>query len=240
MVSKMRMLPNKGQDGHATSVKVRQGAYLPHWTRDDAIYSVAFRLRDSLPKSVVEAWIAEREDIVHTAGQMNRPLSEDEERRLQCLFSEKVDKCMDTGHGACWMKEEKVARIVADALRRFDGERYRLIAWCVMPNHVHLVVQPLPGYELPDIVHALKSYTANQANKTLKRKGAFWQPEYYDHLIRDESDLAHSIEYVLGNPPKAGLQGWSWVGSGMAFQAMHGQDARATSIKMRRAGRSLR
>ena len=231
------MSPNHGQNDHATPVKMRQGAYLPHWTRGDAIYSVTFRLGDSLPRSVVDDWIAEREDIIRTARRMNQPLSEDEERRLQCLFSEKVDKCMDTGHGACWMKEENVARIVTEALRHFDGQRYRLFAWCVMPNHVHLVVQPLPGYELPDIVHAWKSYVAHRANKVLKRKGSFWQPEYYDHLIRDESDLAHAIEYVLGNPEKAGLEGWRWVGSGMAFQAMHGQDARATSIKMRRASR---
>lgn len=202
-----------GQDVHATPVKIRQGAYLPHWTKDYSIYSVTFRLVDSLPKSVVDAWVAERDDIITTAKQMNRPLSEHEEKQLQYLFSEKVDHYMDTGHGACWMKQDRIAEIVADALQYFNGQRYRLVAWCVMPNHVHVVVQPLPGHELPDILHSWKSFTANQANKVLRRKGNFWQPEYYDHLIRDEADLRHSVEYVLRNPEKTGLRDWKWVGS---------------------------
>ena len=228
---------NHGQDGHTTStsneessVKIRQGAYLPHWTKDHSIYSVTFRLSDSLPKSVVEGWLAERENIIQISKQMNRSLSEDEEKRLQYLFSEKVDKYMDAGHGACWMKQDKIAQIIDNALRHFDGERYLLLAWCIMPNHVHVVVQPLPKHELPNILHSWKSFTASHANKALKRKGSFWQPEYYDHLIRDEQDLAHSLEYVLCNPEKAGLEDWKWVGGGMGFQPMnHGQDARATS-----------
>ncbi|MBN1844730.1 MAG: transposase [Sedimentisphaerales bacterium] len=221
---------NHGQDGRATSINIRQGAYLPHWTKDHAIYSVSFRLGDSLPKRIVEDWIAERDNIIQTAKQMNRPPSVYEEKRLQYLFSKKVDKYLDDGHGKCWMKQEKIAGIVADALKHFNGERYRLLAWCIMPNHVHVVVQPLPGNELADILHSWKSFTANQSNKVLKRKGEFWQPEYYDHMIRDENDLAHSIEYVLRNPDKAGLTGWKWTGGGLACQPVnHGQDGRTTS-----------
>jgi REP element-mobilizing transposase RayT len=75
---------------------------------------------------------------------------------------------------------------VADALRHFDGERYRLVAWCVMPNHVHAVVQPAAGHVLEEIVHSWKSFTAHQANKLLGRTGPFWMAEAYDHLVRDE------------------------------------------------------
>ncbi|MBN1818998.1 MAG: transposase [Sedimentisphaerales bacterium] len=160
-----------GQDAHATSIRKRQGAYLPHWNRNHSIYSVTFRLTDSLPRSVVEAWITERENIVQAAKQMNRSLSEDEEQRLQHLFSERVDKYLDAGHGTCWLNQEKNAQIVADVLRQFDGRRYHLIAWCVMPNHVHVVVQPFPGFELPNILHSWKSFSANQVNKALQRKG---------------------------------------------------------------------
>ncbi|HOZ48934.1 MAG TPA: transposase [Candidatus Hydrogenedentes bacterium] len=209
---------NHGLEGHATSddetaaLHIRHGAYLPHWTKDHAVYYVTFRLGDSLPKSVLEAWLAEREDIVKTAKQMGRPLSESEEKRLHFLFSSKVDSYLDAGHGACWMKEERIARIVADALRYFDGQRYLLLAWCVMPNHAHVVFQPLPGNALKDILHSWKSFTANEANRALKRKGTFWQPESYDHLIRNQEDLDHSIGYVLDNPEKAGLRSWKWVG----------------------------
>lgn len=228
---------NHGQDAHATykqdtpatpscdDINIRKGAYLPHWTRDSATYSVTFRLADSLPKFVVDAWIAERENIIKTAKQMNRPLSREEEKRLQFLFSEKVDSYLDAGHGKCWLREPGIARIVADAIQHFDGQRYNLLAWCVMPNHAHVVFQAIPSYELPDVLHSWKSFSANQANKALKRKGEFWQPEYYDHLIRDEADLSHSMEYVLENPLKAGLKNWEWVsvvgGSGTGFQPVN-------------------
>ncbi len=239
-----RPVGNHGQDAHATNahgqdaratddapLQIRRGAYLPHWTKQGAVYSVAFRLADSLPRALLEAWVGEREDIIATARQMGRPLSEQEERRLQDLFSEKVEKHLDAGHGACWMARDDIARIVADVLRQFDEERYRLFAWCVMPNHVHVVLQPLAGHELPQILHSWKSFTANAANKALERKGSFWQPEYYDHLIRNEEDLWRSIQYVLQNPAGARLQGWKWVERGTGFQPVgnHGQDAHATS-----------
>ena len=88
----------------------------------------------------------------------------------------------------------------------------RVLAWCVMPNHVHAVVRPLEGFELPRIVHSWKSFTSNRANEILGRKGAFWQAEAYDHLVRDANDLRRVVRYVLRNPVAAGLRGWKWVG----------------------------
>ena len=83
-----------------------------------------------------------------------------------------------------------------------------------MPNHVHTVVQPLAGYELARIVHSWRSFTAKQANRLVGATGPFWQPEAYDHLIRDEDDFQHHVEYVLTNPARAGLKKWKWVGRG--------------------------
>jgi len=213
---------NHGQEGHATAhdqdghatLKVRHGAYLPHWTRDGAIYAVNFRLADSLPKPVLESWKFERKDIIKTARQMKRPLSASEEERLDKLFSEKVEKYLDEGRGACWMRRDEVAARVAGALEHFDGKRYRLAAWCIMPNHVHAIVQPLAGFELPGILHSWKSFSSKEANRVIGRTGEFWQPEYYDHLVRDEKDFARQIEYVLSNPRRAGLTNWKWVGCG--------------------------
>src|SRR5262249_5650451 len=79
-----------------------------------------------------------------------------------------------------------------------------------MPNHVHVVVQPLPGFELEKIVHSWKSFTANRANKILNRQGSFWQVEYYDHMVRDEGDLDHAVNYAWSNPENAGLSDWRW------------------------------
>jgi len=210
------------QDTPAT-IKKRRGAYLPHWTRDGSWYAVTFRLWDSLPQHVIESWLFERKNIVKTAEQMNRPLSEHEERRLAHLYSERVERYLDAGHGCCYMNDDRVAGIVTKALHHFDGVRYSLAAWCVMPNHVHVVLNPfagrttptgmaVPRAELPDILHSWKSFTAKEANKVLRRTGDFWQAEYYDHLIRNEADFHHAVRYVLNNPIKAGLKNWKWVG----------------------------
>ena len=204
-------------------IKKRRGAYLPHWTGDAAWYAVTFRLWDSLPQHVIESWLFERKNIVKTAEQMKRPLSEHEKERLAHLYSEKVERYLDAGFGSCYMKDERIAREVANALLHFEGRRYNLAAWCVMPNHVHAVVQPFAGMtntggtpvpqcELQDILHSWKSFTAKEANKLLGRSGDFWQAEYYDHLIRDEADFTHAVRYVLENPIKAGLKNWKWVG----------------------------
>jgi REP element-mobilizing transposase RayT len=205
------------------TIKKRRGAYLPHWARDAAWYAVTFRLWDSLPPQVIESWLFERENIVKTAERMKRPLSKHEEKRLAHLYSEKVERYLDAGFGSCYMKDARIAGTVADSLLHFEGLRYNLAAWCVMPNHVHVVVQPFAGRvntsgtpvahaDLPDILHSWKSFTAKEVNKLLSRSGEFWQAEYYDHLIRDEADFNHAVKYVLDNPIKAGLRNWKWVG----------------------------
>src|SRR5205085_9861971 len=118
-----------------------------------------------------------------------RRLSVEEAKRLDELHTQRVDRFLDAGHGSCWLRRPEIARLVADTLAKFNRVQFRLVAWCVMPNHVHLVLQPLDGFEVPRILHSLKSWTAKAANKLLNRTGEFWQAEYYDHLIRDEPDL---------------------------------------------------
>jgi len=195
------------------ALKIRQGAYLPHWTREGAVYAVNCRLADSLPKPMINSWDFERQDIIKTAQRLKRPLTAAEQKRLDKLFSEKIESYLDAGHGKCWMHRNDVAGAVAGALRHFEGVRYRLVAWCVMPNHVHAIVEPLAGFELPDILHSWKSFSAKEANRIIGRTGEFWQPEYYDHLIRDAQDFKRQVEYVLTNPARAGLKNWKWVGA---------------------------
>ena len=105
----------------------------------------------------------------------------------------------------------EIADAVAGALRAFDGVRYRLFAWCVMPNHVHVVFQPSQGSGLAEILHSWKSFTAREAQRKFGIRGAFWQREYYDHLIRDEEQFFRAVKYVAENPVRAGLEGWKWV-----------------------------
>jgi valyl-tRNA synthetase len=178
-----------------------------------------------MPVKVLEQWRVEREKIVHNSTSQGRELTLQEQQELVRLYSDKVESYLNAGHGRCYLRESKIAELVANTFKHFDGERYDLIAWAIMPNHIHVVLIPREGVELSEILHSWKSYTATQANKLLNRTGDFWHSEYYDHLIRDEEDFAHQVNYVLSNPIKAGLENWPWVGAKMDS---HGQDARAT------------
>jgi tRNA threonylcarbamoyl adenosine modification protein (Sua5/YciO/YrdC/YwlC family) len=212
-------------------VQVYRGFYLPHWTQEGATYAVALRLADALPANVVADWESERQEILDRAHRQERELTGAEERRLAALFSQKVESYLDANHGKCWLRDQRVAKIVRDALFHFEGNRYYLIAWCIMPNHVHVIVRPMHGHALSEILHTWKSFTAQRANRLLHRDGKFWQPESYDHLIRDEQDLRNQVRYVVENPKKAGLKSWSWV-SGIGFQPMSDrQDADATTVR---------
>jgi Rad3-related DNA helicase/REP element-mobilizing transposase RayT len=222
---------------HVQGLRIRQGAFLLHWTKESAVYAVNFRLADAVPAEVLEAWKRERDDIVLRAKQLDRPIAEHERKRLDDLHSEKVEAFLDAGRGECWMNDPRVAALVAGALKHFERDRYRLLAWCVMPNHVHAVVQPIGSHALEEIVHSWKSFTAHKANKLLGREGPFWMAEAYDHLIRDQDDLRHAVEYVLGNPSKAKLDGWKWIGGD---PEVLGLTADVTGVPSRQHGRDAR
>jgi|APSaa5957512622_1039677.scaffolds.fasta_scaffold78286_1 REP element-mobilizing transposase RayT len=165
--------------------------YLPHRDLGGLQQSVTFRLADSLPRKLLAQWSAELAHLPEGKRQTER------EKRIRT--------CLDQSHGACWLRDPRVAEVVENALLHFDGRRYRLLAWCVMPNHVHGLVETCREYPLPKVVHAWKSYTASEANKRLGRKGAFWQREYHDRYMRDAEHLRRTIEYIELNPVKAGL-----------------------------------
>ncbi len=130
-------------------------------------------------------------------------------------YSERVDKVLDTGAGECWLREPDIAKLVADALQHFEGERYELRALTIMPNHVHVVVRPLSPHTLSAILKSWKGYTALHANRLLDCQGTFWQEESYDHLCRDDDDIARCCAYTLNNPVSAGLchdpRDWPWT-----------------------------
>jgi type I restriction enzyme R subunit len=98
------------------------------------------------------------------------------------------------------------AKIVADALGHFDGKRYQVASFVVMPNHVHVLFRPLGGHALPDIVKSWKGFTAREINKRLSRTGPLWQNEYWDRLIRNERHFYKVAEYIRENPARAKLR----------------------------------
>ena len=188
---------------------------LPHLKKEGALYFVTFRLADSLPATEIARLKHERAAILEQARAAKSPLSWHEEESLLAWYCDKVEALLDAGHGACWMSKPDVAELVAGAVKFFAGERYELRAWVVMPNHVHVVVWPMPGHTLSEILHSWKSYTSKEANKLLRRAGGkFWQDESFDHWVRDDEERARLVAYVENNSVKAGLcqrpGDWKW------------------------------
>lgn len=157
------------------------------------------------------AEIAEHRRLLRAAQRSGRKLLPHEEAVLAQLSSKKIEEYLDAGTGACYLRDPRVAELVANTLRFWDGERYRLIAWCVMPNHVHVVVRLFSGQALSSLMCSWKTYMARAANRILNLSGEFWQREYYDRLIRDGGELERAVEYVRCNPERAGLSNWGWV-----------------------------
>jgi REP element-mobilizing transposase RayT len=195
-------------DGSSLKIRSRR---LPHWEVEGAVYFVTFRLADSLPKKALQELDSEREDILATASQMGRSLTSTERKRMRQLQVRKLERTLDAGAGECFLRDPAIARVVVNALEEFDGSRYWLFAWSVMPNHVHVLFQAIGKIPLAVILHSWKSYSAKAANQILGRSGEFWQREYYDYLIRNEAEFDRAMRYVMENPSKAGLKDWPWV-----------------------------
>lgn len=117
--------------------------------------------------------------------------------------------------GSCVLENPNVAGMVQKSLLHFHTQRYDLHAWCVMPNHLHVVYTARGEHTPKDIHHSWKSYTAHEANKILKQSGTFWESEGFDHLIRSVDDLEWFVEYTENNPVAAGLcarpEDWLWT-----------------------------
>jgi len=166
--------------------------YLPHFDGgNEWLQFVTFRLADSLPTQVLEGWRRQLETLPESA------------QRAELI--ERVDNYLDAGHGACWLRQPEIATMVEHALQHFDGERYELHSWVVMPNHVHVLFRPLGQYDLQGILHTWKSFTAKQANQMLQRTGAFWQADYFDRYVRSEEHYLATKVYIDANPSRAGL-----------------------------------
>jgi REP element-mobilizing transposase RayT len=177
---------------------------LPHWRQDGATYFVTCRLADSLPGHLVAQLEQLRKTLLAHADEGTACLQADRE------YFRKMKGYLDMGHGACWLKQAELAELVNAACRHFDGGRYELGEASVMPNHTHILVRPLPGYELEDILHSWKSYTARQINAAVGRTGSLWQEESYHRLVRDSLELSRTERYIRNNalPPEKRETGW--------------------------------
>ncbi|MBI9069394.1 MAG: transposase [Salinivirgaceae bacterium] len=175
---------------------------LPHIQPNDAVYFVTFSLKDSLPKHMVAEFSEAFGSIV--GNMMNNTQIK---AKAYKQYDEQIEELLHSGkYGNQWFKNPEVAQVIIDCFQYLDGRDFKLVCYCIMSNHVHFIAYNLKK-SLHKIMHSLKSYSANECNKLLNRKGSFWQREYYDRIIRDRNDLAHKIKYIIEKPVKASIVG---------------------------------
>ena len=191
----------------------RSRGYMPHRDHSGLVQSITFRLSDSLPRHVREKIEKEllEQDIAPSKVERAR-------NRLR-------EKYLDSGMGSCALGHPRMAQVMKESLLKFHGKRYDLIAWCIMPNHVHVMIsQKAP---LAKIIQSWKSYPARWGMENGLRYGftipdvvdesgrrRFWMWEYWDRYIRDEKHYYRVRGYIHQNPVKAGLcedcKEWRW------------------------------
>jgi putative transposase len=170
---------------------------LPHLHPSQGIFFITYRLVDSMPKDIIEKlhneFMNKKEELIIQPNKHSYFVAFDE-----YMDRYKTDKS--------FLSIPEVAEINKKALHHFDLKYYQLICYCIMSNHVHLVIKLTDeAPDLSQIMHSIKRYTAKESNIILNKKGAFWMKESYDHLIRSEKELRNVVNYVINNPIKAGL-----------------------------------
>ena len=193
---------------------------LPHWEQAGAVYFITFRTADSLPKEVISKlrterclWLRARgiaPDDPEWRAALAR-LSAAERKLYHEAFTDRWFDLLDECHGECVLRQPALSAIVADSLRFFDEDRYVMRCFVVMPNHVHMLVQFPSDSDMKSQCESWKRFTATKINKVLARTGYFWQGESFDHLVRSEEQYAHLLDYIAGNPRKAGLSAGEFV-----------------------------
>ena len=184
---------------------------LPHYQPDDVVIFITFRLAGSLPLEILSKLKSERKHELHKF-----PASEkyDIEKKHFDRYDAWLNNYQDSPK---WLSKKEIATIVAEKIKDLSGKHYHLLAYCIMPNHVHLLIRNTRStqvssqqritakYPVANWLRLLKGNTARKCNQALQRSGAFWQHESYDHVVRNEEELGRIIHYILNNPVKAGL-----------------------------------
>jgi len=170
---------------------------LPHLHPSQGIFFITYRLKDSLPKEIIERLHDEYKNDKETI------IIQPNQHSYFIAFDEYLDKYESPKN---YLSISEIAEINKQAIHHYDSKYYQLICYCIMSNHIHLVIELTE--EAPDlskIMHSIKRYTAKESNTLLSREGAFWAEESYDHLIRSDNELRNTVSYVVNNPVKAGL-----------------------------------
>jgi len=177
--------------------------YLPHFDSDHVHQMITYRLADSL------------------GARAARPQQNEDD----LAYRKRIETQLDKNYGSCALKDPEIAQAIIENWQHFDPDRYKLIVYVVMPNHVHLLIRPTEGQSLSKIIHGWKSYTGKLLGARAARPHSSlhagkppalpgWQPDYFDRYIRDENHYRAAIDYIHNNPVKAALcqapTDWPW------------------------------
>ncbi|MBX7209773.1 MAG: transposase [Verrucomicrobiaceae bacterium] len=187
--------------GREIEIKQRN---MPHWTQEGVAYFVTFRLADSIPAALLNDWIRERDIWL----QWNRePWSKEQREEYAERFGDRMEQWLDAGMGECVLRAAEVRAQLETHVLHFDGERYDIDCFVLMPNHVHLIVVPRPGERLFDILKGIKGTSARTCNKLLGKTGTtLWMEDSYNRIVRDVDELIAFRRYIERNPAQANLR----------------------------------
>jgi REP element-mobilizing transposase RayT len=193
---------------------------LPHWAQAGTIAFITWRTWDSMPAAIVKGWVAERVAWLRShgidsadenwRGQLEQ-LARGDRQEYHRRFSERWNDELDASHGECVLRQSEIAQIVADSLHHFDGDRYELTDFVIMPNHVHLLVAFPDGTSMVRQCESWKHFTATKINRLLHRSGHFWQQDSFDHLVRSVEQFHYLRNYIAENPSRSGLSTGQFV-----------------------------
>ena len=188
--------------------------FRPHWSQAGAVVFIRFRTHDSIPREVLQRWERGKQEWLRLRGHdaakhwsaLLPTLAEKDRADFQKEFHRCREEFLDTCHGRCLLQRPELARIVAYSLLYFDGRRYRMGDFVVMPNHVHLLAAFATAAAMKVQCDSWLHYTAFQINKAIGEKGKFWQQEPFDHLVRSLEQYEYLRRYIADNPHKASLK----------------------------------
>jgi putative transposase len=177
---------------------------LPHLVQPEVSYFFTFRLADSVPKTLLEEWVRQRNAwLAHHP----LPLTQTDTLEYAERFTKRMDACLDAGHGTCALRDPNVRKLVEEAITKFDGVRLDLDAVVIMPNHVHLLLKPRADENVFKLIGGMKGYSARVCNKLLGlTKQAFWMEDSYNRIVRDHDELRAFRDYIRRNPVEAKLR----------------------------------
>lgn len=170
---------------------------LPHWTQYGKITFITFHLADSLPKHVIDFMQTEYNLL---KLQLEKEGSSTNIARLKVIRHNQLEKYLDKGYGSCLLSSPIFRNVIVNTLNYNNGNTFLLHSYVIMPNHVHLLLEPKGENTIQQITHSIKSFSSHEINKQRHSTGSIWQKEFFGRIIRNEDHYMRVLEYIRNNP----------------------------------------